>query len=154
MSGYSRQGVGLSAFQNRNKLTSSYASHGAALQSSQSTSLTTQISVFQSLLHSFAVQHGEDIKNNPSFRAEFARMCNAIGVDPLAGSNLTGKKGRSWWNSVMGEKGDDFEVRISMRVVEECQATRGQNGGLLSVKDCKDRLAKGHDIGGGIKVTE
>ena len=81
-------------------------------------------------------------------------MCNAIGVDPLAGSNLTGKKGRSWWNSVMGEKGDDFEVRISMRVVEECQATRGQNGGLLSVKDCKDRLAKGHDIGGGIKVTE
>ena len=81
-------------------------------------------------------------------------MCNAIGVDPLAGSNLAGKKGRSWWNSIIGEKGDDFYVRVATRVVEECQRTRGENGGLLSVKDCRDRVSKGQDIGGGIQVTE
>ena len=81
-------------------------------------------------------------------------MCNAIGVDPLAGSNLSGKKGRSWWNSIVGEKGDDFYVRVATRLVEECQRTRGENGGLLSVKDCRDRVSKGKDIGGGIQVTE
>jgi hypothetical protein len=31
---------------------------------------------------------------NPTFRAEFARMCNTIGVDPLAASNVKGKNGR------------------------------------------------------------
>lgn len=154
MSNYRRRGVGLSAFQNHSNLSSSYATHGAALQSSQTTSLSTQISVFQSLLHSFALQHGEEIKNNPTFRAEFARMCSAIGVDPLAGSNLSGKKGRSWWNSIIGERGDDFHVRVATRVVEECQRTRGENGGLLSVKDCRDRVSKGQNIGGGIQVTE
>jgi hypothetical protein len=34
------------------------------------------------------------IKSNPTFRAEFARMCNTIGVDPLAASNVKGKNGR------------------------------------------------------------
>ena len=88
-----RRGVGLSAFQNRSSLSTSYASHGASLRTTQATSLQTQLSVFQSLLHNFALQHADTIKSNPSFRAEFARMCNAIGVDPLAGSNIKGKGG-------------------------------------------------------------
>lgn len=81
-------------------------------------------------------------------------MCNAIGVDPLAGSNLAGKKGQGWWASMMGEKDNSFYVRVAMRVVEECQATRDENGGLLGVKDCRDRVVKGQNIGGGIQVTE
>jgi ESCRT-II complex subunit VPS22 len=155
MSTIRSRGVGVSAFQNRESLTNSYATRGAALRSSNSDSLSTQISVFQSLLHSFAIEHGEAIKNDPGFRAEFARMCNAIGVDPRAGSNLAGKKSsRSWWNSIMREKGDDFYVRVALRIVEECQATRGENGGLLSVQECRERVVKGQDIGGGIQVTE
>ena len=38
--------------------------------------------VFRSLLQQFASTHAKDIRSNPTFRAEFARMCSAIGVEP------------------------------------------------------------------------
>lgn len=150
------RGVGLSAFQNRSSLSTSYATHGAALRSSNLDSLSTQLSVFQSLLHTFALQHSETIRQNPSFRAEFARMCNAIGVDPLAGSNIAGKKkgGKSWWDQVLGADVGDFYFAVAVRIVEVCRATRGENGGLIGVKECKEQVGKGKGIGGGIEVSE
>ena len=155
MSGLRGRGVGLSAFQNHSALTSSYATHGAALRSSNLESLSTQLSVFQSLLHNFALQHGHEIKQNPTFRAEFARMCSAIGVDPLAGSNVAGKKkGKSWWNQILGADVGVFYFAIAVRVVEVCRATREGNGGLLGVKECREMVGKGHGIGGGMEVSE
>jgi ESCRT-II complex subunit VPS22 len=149
------RGVGLSAFTNRSTLSSSYATHGAALRSSNLDSLQTQLSVFQSLLHNFAVQYASTIKQNPTFRAEFARMCNAIGVDPLAGSNAAGKKkGNRWWNSMVGGGVGDFYFDVAVRVVQVCRETRGENGGLLGVDECRESLRKGKGIGGGIEVSE
>lgn len=155
----SRRGVGLSAFQNRSSLSTSYASHGASLRNTHLSSLSTQLSVFQSLLHNFALQHGDTIKSNPSFRAEFARMCNAIGVDPLAGSNVKGKgpssKGLgSLWAKVLGGDVNDFYFELAVRVVEVCRGSRGENGGLLGVEECKERVKKGRGIGGGMEVTD
>lgn len=153
-----RRGVGLSAFQNRSSLNTSYATHGAALRSSQVSSLQTQLSVFQSLLHTFALQHGDKIKENPTFRAEFARMCNAIGVDPLAGSNVTGKGKKSgkgsWWSQVLGGDVGDFYFGLAVRVVEVCRESRGENGGLIGVGECRERVGKGIRIGGGMEVSE
>ncbi len=151
----SRRGVGLSAFQNRSALSTSYASHGASLRSTHVSSLQNQLSVFQSLLHNFALQHGDTIKSDPTFRAEFARMCNAIGVDPLAGSNVKGKSGGkaggkgSWWAQMLGGDVNDFYFELAVRVVELCRKTRGENGGLIGVEECRERVKKGKGIGGG-----
>ncbi|KAI4096726.1 MAG: hypothetical protein LQ348_001906 [Seirophora lacunosa] len=156
----SRRGVGLSAFQNRSALSTSYASHGASLRSTHVSSLQNQLSVFQSLLHNFALQHGDTIKSDPSFRAEFARMCNAIGVDPLAGSNVKGKGGGkaggkgSWWAQMLGGDVNDFYFELAVRVVELCRATRGENGGLIGVEECRQRVGKGKGIGGGMDITD
>lgn len=155
----SRRGVGLSAFQNRSALSTSYASHGATLRSAHLTSLQNQLSVFQSLLHNFALKHGEDIKSSPTFRSEFARMCNAIGVDPLAGSNVKGKGGKSggkgsWWAQMLGGDVNDFYFELAVRVVELCKATRAENGGLLGIEECRERVGKGKGIGGGMNVSE
>ncbi|KAL9017582.1 MAG: hypothetical protein Q9185_005089 [Variospora sp. 1 TL-2023] len=156
----SRRGVGLSAFQNRSALSTSYASHGASLRSTHVSSLQNQLSVFQSLLHNFALQHGDTIKSDPSFRAEFARMCNAIGVDPLAGSNVKGKSGGkaggrgSWWAQMLGGDVNDFYFELAVRVVELCRATRGENGGLIGVEACRERVGKGKGIGGGMDITD
>ena len=157
----SRRGVGLGAFQNRTNLSSSYASHGAALRSTHLSSLQTQLSVFQSLLHTFAVQHGDKIKKEPQFRAEFARMCNVIGVNPLAGSNLkesnkrSGKGGKgSWWSQILGEDVGDFYFGLGVRVVEICRESRGENGGLLAVEEVKGRVRTGRAIGGGMEVSD
>ncbi|KAL8659813.1 MAG: hypothetical protein Q9226_000241 [Calogaya cf. arnoldii] len=154
----SRRGVGLSAFQNRSALSTQYASHGASLRSNHASSLQNQLSVFQSLLHNFAIQHGDTIKSNPTFRAEFARMCNAIGVDPLAGSNVKGKSGSkgkgSWWAQTLGGDVNDFYFELAVRVVELCRATRGENGGLIGVEECREMVGKGKGIGGGMDISD
>ncbi|MCJ1277677.1 hypothetical protein MMC21_005491 [Puttea exsequens] len=154
-----RRGVGLSAFQNRSSLTTQYANAGASLRATHLTSLETQLSVFQSLLHNFALQHGDTIKSNPTFRAEFARMCNAIGVDPLAGSNVKGRSGGpkgigSLWAKVLGGDVNDFYFELAVRVVEVCRATRAENGGLLGVEECKALVKRGRGIGGGMEVSD
>lgn len=154
-----RRGVGLSAFQNRSSLSSYYATHGASLRSTQESSLKAQLSVFQELLHSFALQHADTIKSNPTFRAEFARMCNAIDVDPLAGSNAKGAKGKGGTierllAKVIGGDVNDFYFELAVKVVDICRGSRGENGGLLGVEECQERIKNGKGIGGGMNVTD
>lgn len=161
-----RRGVGLGAFVNRSQTSQSYATHGANLRSNHLTSLQTQLSVFQSLLHTFALEHGSTIKSDPAFRAEFARMCNAIGVDPLAASNVKGKtkkglglvsgptEGGSFWTQILGGDVNDFYFEVAVRVVELCRETRAENGGLISVEECRTRVGRGKAIGGGLEVSE
>ena len=86
-------------------------------------------------------------------------MCNAIGVDPLAGSNVKGKgagKGGigSLWAKVLGGDVNDFYFELAVRVVEVCRGSRGTNGGLLGVEECKEQIKRGRGIGGGMDVSE
>ncbi|KAG9532304.1 ESCRT-2 complex, partial [Aureobasidium melanogenum] len=154
-----RRGVGLSAF-SRNALTSDhYASHGAALRSAHADSLANQLSVFQAALHSFSITHGAEIRSNPTFRAEFARMCNAIGVDPLASSNHKTSKGSkneggSFWSQMLGGSVNDFYFELAVRVVEVCRETRSENGGMIEVPQVRKRVEKGRGIGGGLEVSD
>lgn len=152
-----RRGVGLSAFTRNHISTAQYASHGNALRSAQSDSLQTQLSVFQSLLHQFSITHAKDIRSNPTFRAEFARMCNAIGVDPLASSNAGGGKaesGGSFWAQMLGGSVNDFYFELAVRVVEVCRDTRAENGGMIAVAEVRQRVQKGKGIGGGMEVLD
>lgn len=153
-----RRAPGLSAF-SRNTITSAqYASHGSQLRSTHASSLRTQLSVFQSLLHQFSVEHAKDIRSNPQFRAEFARMCNAIGVDPLVSSN-TRKGGStsgntSFWTQMLGSSVNDFYFELAVRVVEVCKETRAENGGMMTVEEIVKRVQKGRGIGGGMEVSD
>lgn len=152
-----RKGVGLSAF-SRNALSSdSYATHGASLRSTHTETLANQLSVFQAALHNFSISHGSEIRSNPTFRAEFARMCNAIGVDPLASSNHRskgGKEGGSFWSQMLGGSVNDFYFELAVRVVEVCRETRAENGGIVAVMEVQKRVETGKGIGGGMTVTE
>ncbi|KAL1897232.1 ESCRT II complex subunit Dot2 [Ceratocystis pirilliformis] len=141
----SHKGVGIGAF-DRNRLTSAqFASHGSTLRTANAQALETQISVFRSLLQQFAQSHAKEIRSNPTFRAEFARMCAAIGVDPLAGSSSaagssgTGSGG-SIWAQLLGRSVNDFYFELAVKVVEVCGATRGENGGLIGLKEVRDRI--------------
>lgn len=159
-----RRGVGLSAFSNAQLSSDLYAKHGAQLRSSHADALANQLSVFQAALHNFSLTHAKDIRSNPTFRAEFARMCNAIGVDPLAGSNVKGSgsgggaagKGGSVWAKMLGSSVNDFYFELAVRVVEVCRETRNENGGMIAVAEVQKRIVKGRSgmVGGGMDVTE
>lgn len=152
----SRRGVGLGAFSSRSTTQSAYASHGTTLKSSQTASLLAQREVIQSLLHNFAISHTDAIRSNPTFRAEFARMCHAVGVDPLAGTNARGKASQTGLRAKVFGGADlkDFYCSVAVRVVELCQRTVAENGGLIGVAECCESVKRGKAIGGGLQVTE
>lgn len=148
----------MNAFSNAAISSSEYARHGAALRTTHASALANQLSVFQAALHNFSLTHAKDIRSNPSFRAEFAKMCNTIGVDPLAGSNVKGAGGaggKSVWAKMLGSSVNDFYFELAVRVVEVCRETRSENGGMIAVSEVKQRIEKGRGlIGGGMDVTE
>ncbi|KAL2142293.1 hypothetical protein VTI28DRAFT_1367 [Corynascus sepedonium] len=154
----SRKGVGLAAF-DRSRLTSAqYASHGSTLRSANAQALENQLAVFRSLLHQFARTHARDIRSNPTFRAQFARMCAAIGVDPLASSNSNTNGGGSGgggsiWAQLLGRSVNDFYFELAVRVVEVCSETRGENGGLIELRKVRERIMRGR-LEGASEITE
>ncbi|CAK1359987.1 Vacuolar-sorting protein SNF8 [Cercospora beticola] len=155
-----RRGVGLSAFSNAAISSDKYAAHGASLKSSHADALANQLAVFQAALHNFSLTHAKDIRSNPTFRAEFARMCHAIGVDPLAGSNIkaakdAGGKGGSVWAKMLGTSVNDFYFELGVRLVEVCRETRAENGGMIAFAEARKRIAAGRGlVGGGMDVTD
>lgn len=147
-----QKGVGLGALSRTSKASQIYANHGERLQKSHIDELNTQLEVFQQALSHFSRTHAKDIRSNPEFRAEFARMCTAIGVDPLASS--ANKKG-SFWAEMLGTSVNDFYFELAVRVVEVCRRTREENGGLIAITDVKDRIMKQDEsIGGTSDVSE
>lgn len=149
----SRKGVGLAAF-DRSRITSAqYASHGSSLRTSDAAALETQLAVFRSLLQQFAQTHAKDIRSNPSFRAQFARMCAAIGVDPLAASSTREGGGGSIWAQLLGRSVNDFYFELAVKVVEVCGETRGENGGLIEVRKVREAIMKSR-MEGAPDVTE
>lgn len=157
-----RSGVGLSAFSKAAISSDQYARHGAALRTTHADALANQLAVFQAALHNFSLTHAKDIRSNPTFRAEFARMCHAIGVDPLAGSNVkggaggvAGASGKSVWAKMLGSSVNDFYFELAVRVVEVCRETRSENGGMIAVSEVRKRIEKGRGlVGGGMQATD
>ena len=157
-----RRAPGLSSLSSRGLENHHYKSHGATLRTRNADSLSTQLSVFQSLVHNFAVTHSKDIRANPAFRAEFARMCSALNIDFLASSyhrdskdgKASGGGGESIWAQLLGGSVNDFYFNLGVLIVEECRATRSENGGLISVSDLKARISKSQRIGGSMQVSD
>lgn len=159
-----RRTPGLSSLSSTRLQNHHYTTHGATLRTRNAASLETQLSVFQSLLHNFALTHSKDIRADPAFRAEFARMCTALNIDFLASSyhkdaggkdgGGKGGSGESIWAQLLGGSVNDFYFNLGVLIVEECRATRSENGGLISVSDLKARISKSQRIGGSMEVSD
>lgn len=134
--------VGIAAFENHAQTAQQYSDLSHNLLEEQSKELSTQLEVFRSTLAYFAVEHAAEIRTNPTFRTEFARMCTTIGVDPLASSNSNSKKGGSLWASILGKDVNDFYFELAVKVIEISRITRDENGGLISAFAVKARLSR------------
>ena len=162
-----RRTPGLSSLSSSRLQNHHYTNHGATLRSRNAQSLETQLSVFQSLVHNFALTHSKDIRANPAFRAEFARMCTALNIDFLAssyhkdakssgkgGSKAGGAGGESIWASLLGGSVHDFYFNLGVTIVDICRSTRAENGGLISLSDLKTHISRGRAIGSAMTVSD
>lgn len=133
--------VGIAAFDNKNQAAQQYSNLSQTLLEERSKEFSAQLEVFRSSLAYFAKEHAVEIRTNPAFRTEFARMCASIGVDPLASSN-TGKSSGpgSIWASMLGNEVNDFYYELDVKIIEISRITRDENGGLIPVKAVQARL--------------
>ncbi|KAJ1880173.1 ESCRT II complex subunit Dot2 [Coemansia sp. RSA 1722] len=84
-------------------------------------------------LEDFVRDHQKDIRNNPVFRVQVQRMCQLIGVDPLAS-----RKG--YMGEILGV--GDFYCELGIQIIDICVATRTMNGGLIDIEELRERLVR------------
>ncbi|KAK1911435.1 hypothetical protein P3342_012736 [Pyrenophora teres f. teres] len=138
-----RRTPGLSSLSSRGLQNHHYTNHGATLRTRNADSLSTQLSVFQSLLHSFAVTTPRTYVQTPP-SAPNSPACGGGG----------GGTGESIWTQLLGGSVNDFYFNLGVLIVEECRATRAENGGLISVSDLQSRISKSTRIGGSMEVSD
>ncbi|CAN0913802.1 Vacuolar protein sorting-associated protein 22 homolog 1 [Linum grandiflorum] len=85
-----------------------------------------QLATFRNQLEEFARKHKNDIRKNPTFRAQFHEMCAKVGVDPLASN-------KGFWAELLGI--GDFYYELGVQIVEICLNTRPHNGGLINLQE-------------------
>lgn len=84
---------------------------------------------FKTKLEQFALNHREEIRLDPEFRAHFHAMCAHVGVDPLASNKASVNK----YLSFTGWSFAKFYYELGVAVVEVCMKTRPENGGLIEL---------------------
>nr|KAJ3422112.1 ESCRT-II subunit protein snf8 [Polyrhizophydium stewartii] len=106
---------------------------GEALATQQLDQMKTLLDTFKSNLEDFAVKHKKEIKRDPVFRMHFQRMCNNVGIDPLASN-------KGFWSDILGF--GDFYYELAVQIAEVCIATRERNGGLIDLGELKREVER------------
>lgn len=135
--------LGLAAFDNELSRKKQYQLVGDAMTAGNIEQMNAQVVKFKQLLAKFAAEHGPQIRSEPAFRNEFARMCAGLGVDPLNYS--TKNSGGSVWSGVFAKDINDFYFGLGVRIIEKCRETRASNGGIMSLDQLETVLNQGSE---------
>ena len=128
-----RRAAGIGAIQKDKLNKQALKEKGNELQENLFSEMARQTDTFRTNLEEFAREHKNDIKKDPEFRQHFQEMCASIGVDPLASS-------KGFWSEMLGF--GDFYYELAVQIVEVCMAASHRTGGLMEIRDLRQRLIK------------
>lgn len=145
-----RRGAGISGLARHTASTASYASLSSSISSQQLTNLESQLEAFKTALITFSKAHNQDIKKDPALRHQFQKMCAAIGVDPLVGSQAAASSRGGRLGSKLGAGaifGDllgmgDWTYELAVQIVDLCVSYREINGGMMEMSRLLSGLHK------------
>ncbi|KAH6559974.1 hypothetical protein BASA50_006645 [Batrachochytrium salamandrivorans] len=129
----SHRRVGIHGLQQQARSKEGFQKAGEALATQQLEQMKDLLDKFKSNLEEFATKHKNDIKRDPVFRMHFQRMCNNLGVDPLASN-------KGFWSDILGF--GDFYYELGIQIAEVCLATRERNGGLIDLDELASQIMK------------
>ncbi|KAJ2142181.1 ESCRT II complex subunit Dot2 [Coemansia sp. RSA 678] len=128
-----RKAVGIGGLRRKEAERLALSKKGNELAQREIEKLQEHIGVMKTHLETFVREHQRDIRNNPVFRVQVQRMCQLIGVDPLAS-----RKG--YMAELLGV--GDFYCELGIQIIDICLATRSVNGGLMSIDELRERLIR------------
>ena len=129
----SHRRAGVKGIQQQRKQKDSFQKVGQAVKEQQIDQIKADLSEFKIIMERFAKEHAAEIRKDPIYRSQFQKMCNQVGVDPLASN-------KSYWSKLLGF--GDFYFEVSVQIAQICISTRDQNGGLIELDQLKVELAK------------
>ncbi|KAJ1985468.1 ESCRT II complex subunit Dot2 [Dimargaris cristalligena] len=124
----SRRRVGLSRIHYEMSNKEHFREIGNNIAAVEVEQLQNQLAVFKTNLEEFAQKHQKKIRSNPAFRTQFQKMCQQIGVDPLASN-------KGFWADLLGF--GDFYYELGIQIIEVCINSRHINGGLIAMDDLR-----------------
>ncbi|KAJ2782955.1 ESCRT II complex subunit Dot2 [Coemansia javaensis] len=127
-----RKAVGIGGLRRQEAERQALSRKGDELARREVAKLQEQVALMKTKLEEFVRDHQRDIRNNPAIRMQVQRMCQLIGVDPLAS-----RKG--YMAELLGV--GDFYCELGVQIIDICVATRSANGGLIALDDLLRRLA-------------
>lgn len=128
-----RRRPGIAGFDQHRSLQTQFRSLGKETQTAEREHLTQKLQEFRAALEEFALQHRNEIRQNPQFRAQFHKMCANVGVDPLASN-------KGFWTQLLGF--GDFYYELAVQVVEAALAARVLNGGLMELGQLRETVQR------------
>ncbi|PIA19755.1 vacuolar-sorting protein SNF8 [Coemansia reversa NRRL 1564] len=128
-----RKAVGIGGLRRKEAERQALSKKGTELAKREIDKLQEQIGLMKTNLEEFVREHQRDIRNNPVFRVQVQRMCQLIGVDPLAS-----RKG--YMAELLGV--GDFYCELGIQIIDICVATRFMNGGLIDLEELRQRLIR------------
>ena len=133
-----RRGVGAAGLRKKKQERERKAQLGSKLEDENLAHIGAQISTFKTNLEAFASKYKTQINSDPVFRAQFAKMCTSIGVDPLASN-------KGFWAELLGV--GDFYYELGVQIIDVCLATRAQNGGIVGADELQAVLQRRRPAG-------
>lgn len=128
-----RRRVGVGAVQKSQLTQARFKDIGTEIADDQMQFMGKQMEQFRDKLQEFASKYKKEIRKNPQFRKQFQEMCATVGVDPLASS-------KGFWANMLGV--GDFYYELGVQIIEVCLATRGKNGGIMSLEELREKVSK------------
>ncbi|KAJ2103049.1 ESCRT II complex subunit Dot2 [Coemansia sp. S100] len=126
-----RKAVGIGGLRRQEAERRALSQKGTELAQREIEKLREQIAVMKSNLEDFVSVHQREIRSDPVFRVQVQRMCQLIGVDPLAS-----RKG--YMAELLGV--GDFYCELGIQIIDICVGTRSVNGGLIELDELRRRL--------------
>ncbi len=140
-----RRKAGVAGIQKRQSESTQYMAVGRQLEDTKLSHVSELIQTFSASLTAFAEKHRHQINSDPQFRMQFHKMCNSIGVDPLASN-------KSYWSDLLGF--GNFYFELGVVIIQASMSLKAKNGGMSSIDEILRYIKSSTSIGKKNEITE
>lgn len=128
-----RRAVGIGRLRKQQEDRQALSQRGSELTQLEINKLQQQLKQMKHNLEEFVTHHNKEIRSNPTLRQQIQRLCQLLGVDPLAS-----RKG--YMAELLGV--GDFYCELGIQIIDICVGTRLLNGGLIDMEELRQRLVR------------
>ena len=128
-----RRGFGAAGIAQRKNDDVKLGEIGQVMRDEREEKIKAALEALKIKLRKFSAKFRDQIISDPELCQQFLSVCSGIGLDPLVSD-------RSVWDDIFG--GGRFLPEVSVQVLNVCTESRIENGGVMELEECVNRINK------------